>query len=420
MPLASSPAPVLPEPVPGASGKRLPVLPSSRSLSAEFQLLAASSWDAPQPLVEFQAGRIAAAYTQGVNWEQFLRLIVRHRLLVEPETLDRALGDRLPAGVREELRKQKRHACRESLGQAAELVRINEAFRRRRIDLLPIKGVLLSAQLYGDPGRRVSRDFDLLVRPEHLTMAEQVLQELGYQLTQPDCPLTPRRRRWLVGQMHHFGYTDSAQHLVELHWRVLLWKPEEMAWLWQESRPARLLGSEFRVLSDVALLLLLCDHGAKHSWSRLKWLNDLMGFVAQRPPVDWPPMVARARQFDLARSVAQAGLLLNWVHGWQLPEPWADLVRLERTAVPLAQDALEAMYLEEGAQFRLPVRLQRTVHPLRIRRRLGTVQWAQACLISTDSFRELPLPDWLFWLYFPLRPALWCYHHYVRPLLRRT
>jgi hypothetical protein len=37
-----------------------------------------------------------------------------------------------------------------------------------------------------------------------------------------------------------------------------------------------------------------------------------------------------------------------------------------------------------------------------------------SCLLSTDEFKECPLPDRLFWLYFPLRPLLWFYHHYIK------
>ena len=44
------------------------------------------------------------------------------------------------------------------------------------------------------------------------------------------------------------------------------------------------------------------------------------------------------------------------------------------------------------------------------------VSW-KSCLLSTDEFKEFPLPDRLFWLYFPLRPLLWFYHHYIKKML---
>ena len=63
---------------------------------------------------------------------------------------------------------------------------------------------------------------------------------------------------------------------------------------------------------------------------------------------------------------------------------------------------------------RLPVRLQAGVSPSRLREKLSRSTYLRSWLISTDEFKELPLPDRWFWFYFPLRPLLWFYHHYVR------
>ena len=72
------------------------------------------------------------------------------------------------------------------------------------------------------------------------------------------------------------------------------------------------------------------------------------------------------------------------------------------------------MLLSEEGQFALPVRLKNGVFPVRLRERLPLSASLSSCLISTDEFKECPLPDGLFWLYFPLRPLLWFYHHYIK------
>ena len=79
----------------------------------------------------------------------------------------------------------------------------------------PLKGPLLGEAIYGDPGRRLSGDIDLLVAPEQLHKAVEVVCGMGYDAPtdyteQGDLPLL------------HFALTHERGELppVELHWRV--------------------------------------------------------------------------------------------------------------------------------------------------------------------------------------------------------
>ena len=94
--------------------------------------------------------------------------------------------------------------------------------------------------------------------------------------------------------------------------------------------------------------------------------------------------------------------------------PFAGLVAKEKRSVSLAAQAVDAVLLSEKGQFALPVRLKNAVYPIRIRERLPGHVSLRNCLLSTDEFKVCLLPDSLFWLYFPLRPLLWFYHHYIK------
>ena len=78
-----------------------------------------------------------------------------------------------------------------------------------------LKGPLLGEAIYGDPGRRPSSDIDLLVSPEQLQTAVDVLRGLGYgaptdHVYEGDLPLL------------HFVLVHERGELppLELHWRV--------------------------------------------------------------------------------------------------------------------------------------------------------------------------------------------------------
>ncbi len=79
----------------------------------------------------------------------------------------------------------------------------------------PLKGPQLGEAIYGDPGRRLSGDIDLLVAPEQLTAAVEVVRALGYQ--------APRDYVHDHGlPLLHFVLVHTREELppVELHWRV--------------------------------------------------------------------------------------------------------------------------------------------------------------------------------------------------------
>jgi hypothetical protein len=79
----------------------------------------------------------------------------------------------------------------------------------------PLKGPLLSEAIYGDPGRRLSSDIDLLVAPDELLAAVEVVRALGY-----DSPGDYVHDDGLP--LLHFVLVHQRDELppVELHWRV--------------------------------------------------------------------------------------------------------------------------------------------------------------------------------------------------------
>jgi hypothetical protein len=78
-----------------------------------------------------------------------------------------------------------------------------------------LKGPLLGEAIYGDPGRRLSGDVDLLVAPEQLQLAADVIRGLGY-----DAPTDYVDDTGLP--LLHFVLLHERGELppIELHWRV--------------------------------------------------------------------------------------------------------------------------------------------------------------------------------------------------------
>src|SRR5262245_33252080 len=64
------------------------------------------------------------------------------------------------------------------LGELTELL---HACRKAGIEVLPLKGALLAASYYAEPGLRPMNDLDLLARPEDEPRLVALLAQLGYQ-----------------------------------------------------------------------------------------------------------------------------------------------------------------------------------------------------------------------------------------------
>jgi hypothetical protein len=93
--------------------------------------------------------------------------------------------------------------------------RVQDRLAETGIRCAPLKGPHLSETIYGDPGRRLAADVDLLVAPDQLAAAVTVVRELGY--GQPTDHVEENGLPSL-----HFALVHERGELppVELHWRV--------------------------------------------------------------------------------------------------------------------------------------------------------------------------------------------------------
>ncbi len=94
-------------------------------------------------------------------------------------------------------------------------LRVTAMLAEAGIRSTPLKGPLLGEAIHGDPGRRLSTDIDLLVAPDQLEEAVEVVRRLGYG--------TPADHVYEYGlPLLHYVLLHERGELpsVELHWRV--------------------------------------------------------------------------------------------------------------------------------------------------------------------------------------------------------
>jgi hypothetical protein len=183
------------------------------SSRAERQLILLSAGTAARRRVMHeQAGRLVAE----VDWPQLVETLRLRRLLtvLGPRILElaeeRACED-FATAVEQAIDAGRRHGAFLQLVSLRVIAMLAEA----GIRCTALKGPLLGEAIYGDPGRRLSSDIDLLVSPEQLQTAVEVVQGLGY-----GAPTDHVLENGLP--LLHFVLVHERGELppVELHWRM--------------------------------------------------------------------------------------------------------------------------------------------------------------------------------------------------------
>ena len=397
----------------------LPNMPEKFSLTPEFRLLAACSWVAPPELAQEQAQRIAALCRGGIDWPAIVLLVRRHGVpALAYSMLCRHAGEWLPLPVREALQELNSTARRQALFQAAELVRLIKLFDVQGIELIPLKGVFLSHQLYDDTGMRFSVDLDILVRVEHIDRAEQILVAEGYYCDCHGLELTERQRQHVRTHIHHFDFVHPKSGLhVELHWSFGPWLPEQLTTFLSHTTQQGWQGLSVECLDDDAVLLLLCDHGARQKWMSLKWLGDVARRLSSERRNGWETLLDLAHEVDLQRTLAHSALLVHWVYAVPLPDELRTLIQNEGMSASVSERALETLLMSAGelaTAGKRAHRLRLIWQSKRLRPSLSYGHMLKSVIVPMEDFQVLRLPDVLFWLYYPLRPILWFWRNFIR------
>ena len=267
-----------------------------------------------RPQREEDIAALSRAIAAEPDWNCLIEGARRHR--VAPLLLagrQACRSPHLPTTVVAGLRQQALAAAKRGLVQTREISRLSRIFSQAEIRILALKGVVLSAQLFGDAGLRNPRDIDLLADPNEFARAEALLIEAGYRRSGPI--LSPRQtaayRRWVKDT----GYFHTAAGInVELHHRLsdnpaLI--PFDFAALWREREEVEIAGALIATLPRRHLPLYLCVHGAGHCWEELRWLIDLA--AALQPPGATDAALAAADAAGLGAPMLHALML---AHDW--------------------------------------------------------------------------------------------------------
>jgi hypothetical protein len=163
-----------------------------------------------------ELGERASRLTSEVDWTRLAEMLRARKLLPTLGPRVAELADkRVPGDFRSAVDQAIEAGRRQGAFLQLVSLRAVAVLAEAGIRASALKGPLLGEALYGDPGRRLSGDIDLLVAPEQLQTAADVIRELGYEA--PTDYVDDRGLPLLhLVLLHERGELPP----IELHWRV--------------------------------------------------------------------------------------------------------------------------------------------------------------------------------------------------------
>lgn len=381
--------------------RRLPIPP-------EFELILEC---ARFPLTPEAGRRIRSLAAQSLDWSALIDMARHHQVIPLVAHGLRVSSAALPEETSSTLQAESMANARECFQCIAEISQLIRLFDQSGVELRILKGPPLAIAAFDDPALRQAGDIDLLVNPDDIERADQILRSLGYARGDEAVWKTPRRIRSYIAHQKDFEYDPpGARHPIDLHWRFYRnpWIPSNAGISTAGLEWVELSRERIPVLPLDRLFLYLSVHGALDGWLRLKWLADIGALIESYSPEELDLVVATARKLGAMVEVSAA---------IRLSEEWLG-TRPPPSGCLGAGNAAVARILDFSSQ----LLVSNDCRPER--KRVSAEAWfahewslyggtrARIEVLERSLFRpqlwsRISLPDPLFPLYAVLRPFEW-------------
>ena len=362
------------------------------------------------------AARIEALASNTIDWDYLISIGTLNRVLpLLYRTLNQVCPNIVPAAILDFLREYFHLNTKRNFFLTSELLKLLKVFEQQGISAISFKGPLLAASIYGSIALRQFSDLDILVHKQDIIKAKQVLISQGFASTD--------------------SHNDSAENSdfvrdvgeikikVDLQWRIT---PKLFSFdsdrVWNHLEPFSLWGGTVLTFTPDMLLLILCVHGWKHRWQRLKWVCDVAQLIELIQNNNREIVFEQSIHKGNRRMLSLGLLLAHELLGAALPASVLQNIRSDSTVKSVAIPVRNKLFVEprqassEGA---------RTIFYFKMMESWGErpqhcFQYLVGSIFSPTSIERslLPLPRGLTFLYYAFRPLRLLLKYASRPFKR--
>jgi len=344
-----------------------------------------------------------------MEWEHLLRIADEHSMMpLLFWHLADAPPELVPATVLARLRERFHHNAQRNLFLTAKLIKLLDLLKAHELPAIPYKGLVLAASSYGNLALREFVDLDLLVHKRDVPRAKELLSAAGYQ---PQFRLTrAQEAAFLRYNCEHAFVHEDDRSMVDLHWAIterFFSFPLDPECLWERLHRVPLGGSDVPTFSPEDSLLILCVHGSKDAWERLKYVCDVAELVRTHQDMDWRRVVERAGRLGSERMLFLGLLLARDLLEMPLPEEVSRRAHADPAVEVLVRQMSERLFRRiDHSPRRFAEMPFRPIHMKMRERPRDKVRYLVrlATTHTVGDWIALPLPKPFFFFYLVLRP----------------
>lgn len=287
------------------------------------------------------ADRIQQQLEQEIDWTYLIAMAEKHRVMpLLYHSLKTVCPQRIPATIGSNLRLRFYENARTNLILTNELLRLLTIFEAGKIAVIPYKGTVLAASLYGKTSFRQVWDIDILVEEKDVFASRTLLLSEGYTIKET------------FDREQSFFHPDKKIE-IDLHWGLTpFYFPLDLDFqqLWSRTKTYRLSGVNVKSFCTEDLLLILCLQVAKDCWERRQHLEhlakvcDIAELLNNYPQLNWSEVNQQAQEKGLQRALHFGLFLAKNLLNTEIPELILSQVLADKLAISLAYQVCSQLF----------------------------------------------------------------------------
>ena len=227
-----------------------------------------------------------------------------------------------------------------------ELLKIAAKLNKNRIRFVPFKGPILDYQEYRNIGLRMYTDLDFFIFEEDLLTIKDILNHLGYEQS---LKINPGLEKIYYGYKSYCNFFNVNNGIsVDLQWSTAsnnLSFNINLKDLPFEFVKYKLNDVDLLTFSLETTLLILCQHGCKHGWSRLIWIYDIFKILENNSFLDWDKVFYQSMKYHSTRMLLTGLYLAHILYSAELVPEVRNKINKDSSVEKLTIDVIKYLNL---------------------------------------------------------------------------
>ena len=350
-----------------------------------------------------------------INWQELYDLAKFHGLTsIVNMYLQNNPNDRIPNHITDSFSDDSKRIYLYNCFLSDQLIKIISVLNQNQITVVPFKGPIIATQEYIDISHRMFSDLDIFIYKQDFKKIQEILAGLEFKQVYK---LKPTIEEKYLTYLYYSNFQNIDNGIIiDLHWATApnnLTHSINLDDLSGEIIKTELQGKELPTLSTESTLLLLCQHGCKHAWSRLIWLYDIVRILENNKNLDWDKIVSLGTKKNSIKMLLTSLNLAQLLFRVEIPNEIKQRIGSDHSVRKISNRILENLESINSLNAKIynDFIYIRTIEGL-----LDKTNLMLNHLRPTPMEFDYGLPDSLFYGYYILRPFRLAFKQFSRIL----